>query len=273
MTTPTDTPDFATLTGRQQATWATGDFHQIGRQIVVVSEALVEAVDPHAGARVLDVACGSGNTALVAARRFCEVTGVDYVPALLERARRRAAAEGSEIEFRIGDAQALPFLDASFDTIVSVFGVMFAPDQAGTAAELLRVCRPGGRIGLASWMPDGIAADFFGTHARYNPPPPGLPQATRWGTAVALDELFGEGAGEIRSEVRVVRQYYRSVDHAVELYARWFGPTARTMEMLDAPSRDRLRRDLAAVMSKYNVATDGTLIIESTYLQTVMDRR
>lgn len=273
MTTPIDTPDFATLTGRQQATWATGDFHQIGRQIIPVSEDLIQAVDPHAGTRVLDVACGSGNAALVAARRFCEVSGIDYVPALLERARLRATAEGSEIDFRIGDAQALPFHDASFDAVVSVFGVMFAPDQERAAAELQRVCRPGGRIGLASWMPDGIAADFFDTHARYNPPPAGVPQPTRWGTAVALDEMFHEGGREIRSEVRSIRQYYRSVDHAVDMYARWFGPTARTMQMLTADSEARLRHDLAAVMSKYNVATDGTLVLEGTYLQTVIERR
>src|SRR5688572_26092468 len=147
MTTP-DGIDYAAVTQRLQATWATGDFHEIARQIVPVSEALVQRVDPRPGQRVLDVACGSGNAALVAARRYCEVTGIDYVPALVERAMARAAAEGVRADFRVVDAQALPFPDASFDVVLSVFGVMFAPDQEKAAKELLRVCRRGGTIGL-----------------------------------------------------------------------------------------------------------------------------
>jgi len=174
MTTNSSTPDYAHITEHQQKTWATGDFSEVARQVVSVSEDLCRAVDPHAGERVLDVACGSGNTALAVARRYCQVSGIDYVPALIERAKVRAGAEGTSIDFRVADAQALPFGEAAFDAVVSVFGVMFAPDQKKAASELIRVCRPGGRIGLACWMPEGIGGAFFGVHGRYLLPPLGL---------------------------------------------------------------------------------------------------
>jgi SAM-dependent methyltransferase len=264
--------DYRAVTARQKEVWATGDFHEIARQNVVMAEALCAAVDPHGGERVLDIACGSGTVALVAARRYCAVTGIDYVPALIKRARQRAAAEGFEVDFRVADAQALPFPDASFDVVLSVYGVQFAPDQARAASELLRVCRPGGRIGLATPIPKGWSGDFFATHARYMPPPPGLQPPLRWGTEPGLDELLGAGTSAINSEERTALQYYRSVDHAVEVFLNYFGPAIRASQASGEDARERFRRDLHDVFSRYNRATDGTAVVENRYLLTVATR-
>ncbi|MGJ7461503.1 class I SAM-dependent methyltransferase [Halomonas sp. MA07-2] len=264
--------DYQAVTARQQAVWATGDFHEIARQNVVMAEALCAAVDPHGGERVLDIACGSGTAALVAARRYCEMTGIDYVPALIERARQRAAAEGFDVDFRVADAQALPFQDASFDAVLSVYGVQFAPDQARAAEEMLRVCRPGGRIGLATPIPKGWSGDFFATHARYMPPASGLQPPLRWGTEAGLIELLGTGTSAIHSEERTALQYYRSIDHAVEVFLNYFGPVIRAFDAAGDESREGYRSDLEAVFRRYNRATDGTAVIENGYLLTVATR-
>lgn len=194
--------DYQAITARQKEVWDTGDFHEIARQNVVMAEALCAAVDPHGGHRMLDIACGSGTAALVAARRYCEVTGIDYVPTLIERAKRRAAVDGFDVDFRVADAQALPFQDASFDVVLSVYGVQFAPDQERAASEMLRVCRPGGRIGLATPIPKGWSGDFFATNAKYMPPPPGIKSPLRWGTEDGLDELLGAGTSSIETCMR-----------------------------------------------------------------------
>ncbi|WP_416140436.1 class I SAM-dependent methyltransferase [Halomonas sp. HK25] len=264
--------DYQAVTARQQEVWATGDFHEIARQNVVMAEALCTAVDPHGGERVLDIACGSGTAALVAARRYCEVTGIDYVPALIERARQRAAAEGFDVDFQVADAQALPFPDAHFDVVLSVYGVQFAPDQARAASELLRVCRLGGRIGLATPIPKGWSGDFFATNAKYMPPPPGLHPPLRWGTAAGLDELLGAGTSAIGSEERTALQYYRSVDHAVQVFLRYFGPAIRASDAAGEDARERFRDELQAVFGRYNRATDGTAVVENRYLLTVATR-
>jgi ubiquinone/menaquinone biosynthesis C-methylase UbiE len=272
MATNTPTPDYRTITERQQATWATGDFNELARQVMSVSEALCSAVDPRAGDRVLDIACGSGNAALIAARRYCDVAGADYVPALIERAKARAAAEGTPIDFRIADAQALPYEDASFDSVLSVFGVMFAPDQDRAASEMLRVCRPGGLIGVAAWMPEGYGGDFFATHAKHVPPPAGLKPASRWGTEAGIIELLGRSARPIRFERRTVHFYFRSVDHAIDVFRTYFGPTVRAFQALDADGQESLRRDIADVLQRYNRATDGTAVLEADYMQVVATR-
>jgi ubiquinone/menaquinone biosynthesis C-methylase UbiE len=261
--------DFAAITARQQETWASGDFHQIARQNVCMAEALCEAVDPHAGEHVLDLACGSGTAALVAARRYCRVTGIDYVPALIDRARQRAAADDLDVAFEVGDAQDLPFPDDSFDAVLSVYGVQFAPDQEKAAQEMLRVCRPGGRIGLATPVPEGWSGDFFATNAKYVPPPPGVKPPLRWGTESGLEELLGEGTQAIDSEKQTALQYYRSVAHAAELFLTYFGPAIRASEAAD---RTRLREDLEAVFDRYNRASDGTAVVENTYMLTVAIR-
>lgn len=269
MNSDTATAAYRAVTEIQQATWASGDFHEIARQNVVMAEELCVAADPHGGERVLDLACGSGTAALVAARRYCEVTGIDYVPALVERARTRAAAEALEVDFQVADAQALPFPDATFDVVLSVYGVQFAPDQRKAASELLRVCRPGGRIALASPMPEGWSGDFFATHSRYSSPPPGVESPLRWGTGDGLADLLGENVRAIESEQRPALQYYRSVDHAVEVFCRYFGPTIRAAEAAGPDGQQRLREDLKTVFERYNRATDGTAVVENTYLLTI----
>lgn len=261
--------DYADITNKQQMTWATGDFNEIARQNMDMAEALCRAADPSPTQRVLDVACGSGNVALVAARRYCEVTGIDYVPALIEHARRRAAADGWGAEFAVGDVQDLPFSDARFDVVLSVYGVQFAPDQEKTASELLRVCRPGGTIGLASPMPEGWSGDFFAVHGKHNPPPPGIKPPLRWGTSEGIEELLGDGTKAIEHEPRTDLQYYRSVDHAVEVFSTYFGPSIRTLEAVDEEGGEQFLSDMREVFARYNRATDGTAIVENRYLQTI----
>jgi SAM-dependent methyltransferase len=264
-----DVIDFDAITATQKVTWATGDFHQIARQNVCMAEALCEVIDPHAGERVLDIACGSGTAALVAARRYCEVTGIDYVPALIRRAKERASADDLYVNFEVGDAQSLPFPDASFDVVLSVYGVQFAPNQQKAAHEMLRVCRPGGRIGLATPVPEGWSGDFFATNAKYVPPPAGVKSPLRWGTDSGLADLLGNGTRSIDSEKRTALQYYRSVDHAVDLFMTYFGPAIRASEK---GGRESVRHDLRELFSRYNRATDGTAVIENTYLLTVAVR-
>ncbi|WP_255171571.1 class I SAM-dependent methyltransferase [Natrononativus amylolyticus] len=260
--------DYTDVTRSQQETWSAGDFNEIARQNVVMAEALCETVDPHPGQRVLDVACGSGTAALVAERRYCEVSGIDYVPGLIERATARARANGQSVDFRVGDAQDLPFPDDSFDAVLSVYGVQFAPDQERAASELLRVCKPGGTIGLASPVPEGWSGDWFAVHARYAPPPPDVQSPLLWGTDDRLEELLGSGTRSIESERRTALQYYRSIDHAVSVFSTYFGPTIRALELSDPKTRERLRDDLEDVFTRYNRTSDGTAIVENRYLET-----
>jgi SAM-dependent methyltransferase len=269
MTDSTGAVNFAEITASQKETWATGDFHQIARQNVFMAERVCEALDLRAGERVLDIACGSGTAALVAARRYCEVTGLDYVPELIDRAKKRADAEDLDVVFDVGDAQDLPYSDGQFDAIVSIYGIPFAPDQERAAAEMLRVCRSGGRIGLATPAPEGWSGDFFATNARYMPPPPGTKSPLRWGTESGLEELLGTGTRSMRCEKRTSIMYYRSVDHAVDVFTTYFGPAIRASEK---GGRESLRKDLTAVFDRYNRATDGTAVIENTFLQTVAVR-
>lgn len=267
------TPDFAAVTGRQQQTWATGDFNVIALSVIDASEQLVQAVNPRAGDRVLDVACGSGNAALIAARRYCDVTGVDYVPQLLERARQRAAADGTQADFREGDSQRLPVDTASFDTVLSVFGVMFAPDQAQAASELLRACRAGGTIGLANWTPDSWGGDLFRALSKHLPPPPaGVKPGVRWGTEDGVRELIGEGTTSITFATRAFNQHFRSLDHALDMFFTYYGPTARPFAAADAAGKAALRQDVAAVFRKFDGATNGACAMHCEYLQTVAIR-
>lgn len=265
-------PDFEAITRRQQQVWSAGDFARIGVGAVIVAELLCEAVDVHPGERVLDVAAGSGNTALAAARRWGEVTASDFVEGLLVTARRRAETEGLPLETKLADAQALPFPDASFDVVLSTFGAMFAPDQERTAAELARVCRPRGRIGMANWGPDGFAAELFRTTAAHVPPPPGLRPATEWGTQARLEELFGDRISELRLNRRQLVIRYPSVEFALEYFRTWFGPTKVAFETLDDAGRESLAADLTAMWAKHNQAGDGTLIVPADYLEVVAVR-
>ena len=266
-------PDLAAIKQRQQATWSSGDYHMIGTQIQVVSELMIEALDVHSTERVLDVATGSGNAALAAARRGCDVIGVDYVPALLARARRRADAEGLPAEFVEGDAEALPFRDGGFDVVSSVFGAMFAPDQERTASELARVCRLGGRIGLVAHTPDGFIGQLFKTVARHVPPPAGVRSPIQWGTEDRLRELFGDVIGGLRTTKREYVFRYRSPAVYLDYWRRFYGPTLKAFEAVGEDGREALEQDLLQLIASFNRADDGTMVVPTEYLEAVIVKR
>jgi ubiquinone/menaquinone biosynthesis C-methylase UbiE len=268
-----DAPDFKAATEAQQAIWSEGDFAMVANLVVKVSEDLAEALGIVPDERVLDVATGSGNGALAAARRaWGNTVGADFVPALLERGRERAAAERLEIEFVEADAQDLPFEDASFDVTTSIFGVMFAPDQPKTAAELLRVTKPGGRIGMANWSPGGGVGQMFQTIAKHAPPPPGVESPLRWGTEDRVRELFGDGVSAIRFEPRISRQPFRSADHYIEFFRKYFGPTQMAYERVGPEGEEALTNDLRSFLEAANTAGDRALVLEAEYLQLVATR-
>lgn len=273
--TPSEMPpaiDLTAVKAKQQATWSSGDYSVVGTTLQITGEALCEAVDLRSGERVLDVACGNGNAALAAARRFARVTGVDYVPALLARAGSRATADGLPIELREGDAEALPFPEGAFDVVLSTFGVMFAPDQERAARELVRVCRHGGRIGLASWTPDGFIGQVFRVLGAHVPPPPGLRGPSQWGTEERLAELFAGEAREVRTARRAFTFRYRSAAHWVEVFRTWYGPIHRAFGSLAPDAQAALASDLESLIQRLNVARDGTMVVPSPYLESVIVR-
>jgi SAM-dependent methyltransferase len=270
---PAATPDLAAVKARQQATWASGDFAAIAARLVFPAELLAEAAELQAGQRVLDVATGSGNLALAAARRGAEVTGVDYVPALLERARVRAKAELLNVTFEHGDAENLPFPDASFDAVLSIYGCMFAPDHRKTASELARVCRGGGTIALACWTPDGFIGEMFRLVARHVPPAPGLTPPVRWGEEAYLREIFGGAIRSIRTRVQTAFMRYRSAEDNVAFFRTYYGPTLKTFEA--AADKDRLATEMADLVRKYDRNGGGKgspVAIAADYLETVIVR-
>jgi SAM-dependent methyltransferase len=264
--------DIATVKQRQQANWASGDNAPVGTRLLLTAELLCEAVDLRAGERVLDVACGHGNAALAASRRFCQVTGIDYVPALLDRARQRAQAEGLEATFQEGDAEDLPFPDASFDVVLSACGAMFAPDQEQTASELLRVCRPGGRIGMVNWTPDSYVGELFQAIGRHLPPPPGVRPPVLWGSEERLHELFGPGVS-ISAPRRSFLWRFPSAEHQVEFFASFYGPTVKTLAALEGDRAAVLRADMLAAARRFDVSEDGdTLVLRMDYLEAVIHK-
>jgi SAM-dependent methyltransferase len=265
-------PDLGAVKRRQQAAWSSGDYAVVGTTLQIVGERLCEALDLRAGQRVLDVAAGNGNVALAAARRWCEVMATDYVPALLDRAQQRAAADGLRIEFRVADAEALPFADESFDAVVSSFGVMFTPDQDRAAAELMRACRRGGRIGLANWTPDGFIGQLFKTIGRHVPPPAGVRSPALWGTRERLAELFTPHGASVEATPRSFVFRYRSPEHWLEVFRTFYGPVQKTFDSLDANGQAALARDLLDLARRFNRAEDGTLAAPGEYLEVVVSR-
>jgi ubiquinone/menaquinone biosynthesis C-methylase UbiE len=265
--------DLETIKTRQRATWAAGDFGIIGTTLQIVGESLSEAVDLRSGSKVLDVAAGNGNSSLAAARRWCDVTSTDYVPALLENGRQRALGERLPITFREADAEALPFADASFDVVLSSFGVMFAPNHAQAASELVRVCRPGGKIGLANWTPRGFIGRLFGVVGRHVPPPAGLISPARWGTEEHLQALFGHAAREIRVTPRDFMFRYSSPQHWVEVFRTWYGPVHKAFAALPPQRQPELERDLIALIVEFNVSGDTTMVVPGEYVEAVIVRR
>jgi ubiquinone/menaquinone biosynthesis C-methylase UbiE len=265
-------PDLAAVKQRQQQTWASGDFAVVAGRIVLVAELLCDSADLHAGWRVLDVATGSGNAALAAARLGCTAVGVDYVPSLLERGRRRAAAEGLPVELLPGDAEALPFPDAYFDAVTSVFGAMFAPDHELAAAELLRVCRPGGTIALASWTPGGFIGELFRAVGAHVPPPAGLPSPLLWGTEEHLRELFGDGIAALTVTRRTFTFRFRSAEHFVTFFRRWYGPTVKAFAALEPSARNALELDLIDLARRSDRLGADAAAIPAAYLEAVATR-
>jgi SAM-dependent methyltransferase len=265
--------DLTAIKQRQQQSWAAGDLAAVVTGLVIVGELLCESVDLRSGQQVLDVATGSGNTALAAARRWCEVTGIDFVPALLERARERAAVERLPITFQAGDAERIPFADASFDVVLSTFGAMFAPDQEKAAGELLRVCRRGGKIGMANWTPDSFVAETQRVSARYLPPPPDLKPPLLWGTEARLRELFGEGIASLQATRRSFVFRFRSEQHWLDFHRSHLGPARQVYESLDTPGQESLTQDLREVLRRFNRSGDETVVIPSDYLEVVAARR
>jgi len=264
--------DLAAVKTRQQAAWSTGNYAVVGTTLQIVGENLCEALDLRAGSRVLDVAAGNGNATLAAARRWCEVTSTDYVAALLESGRARAQAEGHAIRFQEADAENLPFPDASFDVVMSTFGVMFTPNQDRAASELARVCKPGGKIGLANWTPESFIGQLFKTIARYIPPASGVRSPALWGTSARLDELFGNTAQQIRTTGREFAFRYRSPSHWIEVFRTYYGPMNKTFGALDADKQAAFTQDLLALMESRNRSGDGTLVLPSEYLEVVIER-
>jgi ubiquinone/menaquinone biosynthesis C-methylase UbiE len=266
-------PDLGAIKAKQQATWASGDFAVIGVTLQVVGESLAEAVDIRAGERVIDVAAGNGNATLAAARRFAEVTSTDYVPELLDKGRARAAAESLRVEFRVADAEELPFDDGTFDVALSTFGAMFTPDHMRPAREMLRVVRDGGRIGLANWTPEGFIGQLFKVIGRYIPPPAGLKSPALWGTEPHIVELFGDQAADIRTVRKHFHFRYRSAAHWIQVFRDFYGPTHKAFAALDTTGQDALGKDIAALLDDYNVAGSGALVVPSEYLEVVIVKR
>jgi len=264
--------DLAAVKARQRVAWSSGDYAVVGTTLQIVGEDLCEALDLRAGQRVLDVAAGNGNASLAAARRWCQVTSTDYVLPLLERAGERAAADRLSIEFLEADAENLPFEDGAFDVAMSTFGVMFTPDQERAAAELLRVCRRGGKIGLANWTPDGFIGGLFSTIGKVIAPPPGVRSPALWGTRARINELFGRHAGEIRTGQRHFVFRYQSPAHWIQVFKSYYGPLLKAFAALDAQAQAALENEIVRLIARFNRSGDATMVVPSEYLEVVITR-
>lgn len=265
--------DLSHVKGRQQAAWSSGDYAVVGTTLQIVGETLCEAVDLRGNERVLDVAAGNGNASLAAARRFAEVVSTDYVGTLLDRGRERAAADRLPITFQQGDAENLPFADGHFDVVLSTFGVMFTPDQERAASEMLRVCRRGGRIGLANWTPEGFVGQLFKTIGKHMPPPAGLQSPALWGTRARIAELFGAHASRIDIEPRNFVFRYRSPQHWLDIFRTYYGPVLKAFAALPAEAQSSLAADLLALARQFNRSGDATLAAPGEYLEIVVTKR
>jgi ubiquinone/menaquinone biosynthesis C-methylase UbiE len=272
-TRPVQQPDFAAIKQRQQATWASGDFAVVGTTLQIVGESLAEAADVRAGETVLDVAAGNGNATLAAARRFAQVTSTDYVSALLDKGRERARAEALPVQFEVADAEALPFDDGSFDVALSTYGVMFTADHQRAAAEMLRVVRSGGRIGMANWTPEGFIGRLFKVIGAHLPPPAGLKSPALWGTEAYLTELFGAQAAGMQVQRRHFNFRYRNAAHWVQVFRDFYGPTHKAFGALDAAGQRALECDIVALLGEMNVAGEASLVVPGEYLEVVITKR
>ena len=266
-------PDLGALKTRQRAAWSSGNYAIVGSTLQIVGEQLCEALDLKSGSKVLDVAAGNGMASLAAARRWCEVISTDYVPDLLERGKARAAAEGWSIKFMEADAEDLPFQDDQFDVVLSTFGVMFTPNQDQAAAQLLRVCRPKGKIGLANWTPDGFIGQVFKTLGKYLPPPAGTRSPAMWGTRTRLSEMFEAGASSVKAESRIFNFRYRSADHFLDVFRTYYGPVLKAFAALEPAKQEELQDDVHALIVRMNRSGDRTMVVPSEYLEVVITKR
>jgi len=264
-------PDLSAVKQRQQGAWSSGDYAMVGTTLQIVGEQLCEALDLRPGSKVLDVAAGNGNATLAAARRWCDVTSTDYVPALLERGRERATAEHLPVEFREADAEALPFADASFDVVMSTFGVMFTPDQDKAAAELMRVCKPRGKVALANWTPQGFIGQLFKTLGKHLPAPAGVKSAALWGTQARLNEMFA--GADVDAQARMFVFRYKSPEHFLDVFRTYYGPMHKAFGALDAERQKALAADLIALVGEFNRADDGSMAVHSEYLEVLITKR
>lgn len=269
---PAPAPDYAAIKARQQATWTAGDYGRIGVTLQIVGEELCQAAGVRASDRVLDVAAGNGNASLAAARRFANVTASDYVPALLEQARRRADADGLRILTQVADAEDLPFADGTFDVVLSTFGAMFTPDHRRTAGELLRVTKPGGRIGLANWTPDGFIGQLFRVIGGFIPPPAGLASPADWGMETHLVKLFGPFARDIRAQTKQFVFNYRSAEHWLEVFRSFYGPVHKAFGALDAAKQQQLTDGITALLNRLNRGGEEALVVPGDYLEVVITK-
>jgi ubiquinone/menaquinone biosynthesis C-methylase UbiE len=265
--------DLSDLKTRQQKAWASGDYAVIGTTLQIVGESLAEACDLRCDERVLDVAAGNGNATLAAARRGCDVVSTDYVADLLDRAAERTKAERLNVTYRTADVEALPFEDGSFDAILSTFGVMFAPDHEKSAAEMARVCRPGGRIGLSNWTPEGFVGQMFKVLGRHLPPPPSVKPPALWGVESHLRALFQGAAAKIEITPRVFNFRYRSPAHFINVFRTWYGPVHKAFAALPEAGASALERDLTELLERMNRAGKTSLVVPSEYLEVVITRR
>jgi len=270
MNAPTD---LNALKTRQQAAWASGDYAVIGTTLQIVGEQLAESCDLRWDESVLDVAAGNGNATLAAARRGCEVTSTDYVASLLDQGAERARAEGLNVVFQVADAEALPYKDASFDAVLSTFGVMFAPDHQKAAAEMARVCRSGARIGLANWTPTSMVGRLFKTVGKFIPPAPGVQSPLLWGTEAHVRALFGAKAARVIIREKTFNFRYRSAAHFVEMFRTWYGPVHKAFAGLPAEGQARLEKDLLNLIYDFNTSGDGTVVIPSEYMEAVIIKK
>ena len=267
------TPDLKAIKTKQQAAWSSGDYAVVGATLQIVGEQLAEAMDLRAGAKVLDIAAGNGNFTLAAAHRWCDVTSTDYVEALLNRGRLRAEAEGLKVTFQKADAEELPFGDGAFDAVASTFGAMFSPDQGRTASEMLRVCRSGGRIGLANWTPDGFIGQMFKTIGKHLPPPAGLKSPALWGTSEWMEKAFGAESSALKAKPRNFVFRYRSPQHFLDVFRDYYGPMLKAFEALNAAGRKALSQDIIELIGRFNTSGDGTVVVPGEYLKVVVTKR
>ncbi len=266
-------PDFSAVKTRQRAAWSSGDYAVVGTTLQIVGEALCEAMDLRSTQRVLDVAAGNGNVTLAAARRWCDVVSTDYVEALLTRGRERAAAERLNVEFREADVEDLPFADGSFDAVVSTFGCMFAPNPKQTASEMLRVCKSGGKVGMANWTPEGFIGQLFKAIGKHVPPAAGVESPALWGSRQRIQDLFGAQAAKLEVEARHFTFRYRSPEHWLEIFKNYYGPVLKAFAALDGAKQPALADDLLGLIARFNRAKDGTMVVPGEYLEVVITKK